>query len=126
MYPKTVTKPWGKEIWLELNDKYCYKRLYINAGTRTSYQYHNEKRETNYIIAGEAEIWLENDDGIVEKKIMKADDCFNVAPLRKHRVIAITDVVLQEVSTPEVDDVVRIEDDTNRSDGRIESEHKTP
>ncbi len=126
MYPKTVTKPWGKEIWLELNDKYCYKRLFINAGTRTSYQYHKEKTETNYIIAGEAEIWLENDNGVVEKKIMKADDFFNVVPLRKHRVIAITDVILQEVSTPEVDDVVRIEDDTNRLGGRIESEHKTP
>lgn len=123
-YPKTVTKPWGREIWLELNDRYCYKRLYINAGHRTSFQYHEKKRETNYIIAGEAEIWLENDKGVVEKKKMKADDFFNVIPPRKHRVIAITDLVLQEVSTPEVDDVVRLEDDAHRGDGRIESEHR--
>ncbi len=67
---KTVSKPWGKEIWLELNDKYCYKRIYINAGTRTSYQYHENKLETNYIIDGEAEVWLEDDNGIVEKKII--------------------------------------------------------
>ena len=40
---KTVNKPWGREEWLELNDRYCYKRIYINAGTKTSYQYHNEK-----------------------------------------------------------------------------------
>lgn len=121
---KIVNKPWGREEWLELNDRYCYKRIYINAGTRTSYQYHKQKLETNYIIEGEAEIWLENDLGVVEKTIMKAGDFFNVKPPKKHRVIAITDLILQEVSTPEVDDVIRIEDDTDRGDGRLESEHK--
>lgn len=123
---KIIYKPWGKEEWLELNDKYCYKRIYINAGYKTSYQYHNFKRETNYIISGEAEIWLENEEGVVEKKIMKSGDFFNVLPPKKHRVIALTDIILQEVSTPEVDDVIRIEDDTNRENGKIENEHKTP
>jgi NDP-sugar pyrophosphorylase family protein/mannose-6-phosphate isomerase-like protein (cupin superfamily) len=123
---KTVTKPWGKEEWLELNEKYCYKRIYINAGYKTSYQYHNFKRETNYIISGEAEIWLENDEGVVEKKIMKAGDYFNVTPPKKHRVIALTDIILQEVSTPEVDDVIRINDEFARGDGKIEGEHQTP
>ena len=123
---KIVTKPWGKEEWLELNPAYCYKRIYINAGHKTSYQYHNYKYETNYIISGEAEIWLENDIGVVEKKIMKEGEFFNVPPPKKHRVIALTDLILQEVSTPEVDDVVRMEDDTNRSDGKIESEHIQP
>lgn len=123
---KTVIKPWGKEEWLELNEKYCYKRIYINAGYKTSYQYHERKRETNYIISGTAEVWLENDNGIVEKKIMKDGDYFNVTPPKKHRVIALTDIILQEVSTPEVDDVIRIEDDANRKDGKIEGEHATP
>jgi mannose-6-phosphate isomerase len=122
---KVVSKPWGKEIWLELNDKYCYKRIYINAGTKTSYQYHENKKETNYLIEGEAEVWLENDEGVVEKKIMKKDDYFTVVPPKKHRVIAITDIILQEVSTPEVDDVIRIEDDHERGDGKIESEHSS-
>ena len=120
---KVVSKPWGKEVWLELNDKYCYKRIYINAGTRTSYQYHENKLETNYIIDGKAEVWLENDEGTVEKTMMKKDDSFTVIPPRKHRVIALTDLILQEVSTPEVDDVIRIEDDSGRSGGRIDSEH---
>ena len=120
---KTVYKPWGKEIWLELNDKYCYKRIYINAGTRTSYQYHKNKLETNYIINGKAEVWLENDEGVVEKKVMIKDQFFTVIPPRKHRVIALTDLILQEVSTPEVDDVIRIEDDSGRGTGRIDSEH---
>lgn len=123
---KVVYKPWGKEEWLELNDKYCYKRIYINKGHKTSYQYHNFKRETNYLISGEAEIWLENDEGIVEKKLMKAGEYFNVSPPKKHRVIALTDIILQEVSTPEVDDVIRLEDDTNRPDGRLEYEHIKP
>ena len=123
---KTVYKPWGKEEWLELNDRYCYKRIYINAGHKTSYQYHNFKRETNFLISGQAEIWLENDEGVVEKFIMNAGEYFNVTPPKKHRVISLTDIILQEVSTPEVDDVVRLEDDTNRKDGRLEHEHQPP
>lgn len=123
---KVVHKPWGKEEWLELNDAYCYKRIYINAGYKTSFQYHQFKKETNYIISGEAEVWLENDEGVVEKKIMKGGEFFNVTPPKKHRVIAITDIILQEVSTPHVDDVFRINDEFNRADGKIEAEHKTP
>jgi mannose-6-phosphate isomerase-like protein (cupin superfamily) len=124
--PKIVEKPWGKEIWLALNDKYCYKRIEIKAGFKTSYQYHNYKLETNYIIKGNAEVWLENDDGIVEKFYMKEGDFFTVIPPKKHRVIAISDVILQEVSTPEVDDVIRINDEFNRLDGKIEEEHSIP
>jgi len=123
---KTIYKPWGKEVWLELNDKYCYKRIYINAGTKTSYQYHEQKLETNFIIEGTAEVWLENDKGIVEKKIMKAGEYFTVEPPKKHRVIAVTDIILQEVSTPEVDDVIRISDDSGRGDGKINHEHMKP
>jgi len=123
---KSIYKPWGKEVWLELNDKYCYKRIYINAGTKTSYQYHEYKLETNFIIEGTAEVWLENDTGIIEKKIMKAGEYFTVEPPKKHRVIAITDIILQEVSTPEVDDVIRISDDSGRGDGKIQHEHLKP
>jgi NDP-sugar pyrophosphorylase family protein/mannose-6-phosphate isomerase-like protein (cupin superfamily) len=123
---KVVYKPWGKEEWLELNDSYCYKRIHINAGYKTSFQYHNKKKETNYIISGSAEVWLENENGDIEKKIMRAGEYFNVSPPKKHRVIALTDVILQEVSTPEVDDVVRIDDEYARQDGKIEAEHKTP
>ena len=123
---RIVHKPWGKEEWLALNEFYCYKRIYINAGYKTSYQYHEFKHETNYIISGTAEVWLENEEGIVEKKIMEAGDFFDVIPPRKHRVIAITDIILQEVSTPHVDDVFRIDDEFKRSDGKIEAEHKTP
>jgi NDP-sugar pyrophosphorylase family protein/mannose-6-phosphate isomerase-like protein (cupin superfamily) len=123
---KIVYKPWGKEEWLEQNEFYCYKRIYINKGYRTSYQYHNEKVETNYIISGKAEVWLENDNGVVEILQLKEGDFFNVKPPRKHRVIAKTDIILQEVSTPQVDDVIRISDDTHRIDGKIINEHLKP
>lgn len=120
---KIVKKPWGEEHWLELNQKYCYKRIYINAGTRTSFQYHEQKLETNFIASGEAEIWLEDDAGVIQKTKMGPGEYFTVKPPRKHRVIALTDIILMEVSTPEVDDVIRIQDDAARPDGRIETEH---
>ena len=123
MSKKIIKKPWGEEHWLELNERYCYKRMYIDAGTRTSYQYHNQKLETNFIVQGEAEIWLEDDLGVVQRTKMGPGEYFTVKPPRKHRVIALTDLVLMEVSTPEVDDVVRLQDDAARSDGRIEAEH---
>ncbi|MDO8424108.1 MAG: cupin domain-containing protein [bacterium] len=121
--PKVVQKPWGKEEWLELNERYCYKRIYMDAGMRSSFQVHQYKHETNYLIAGRAEIWLDNEHGELEKEVLEAGQYYVVPPGRRHRVIALTNLILQEVSTPEVDDVLRIEDDTNRPDGRIESEH---
>lgn len=128
-FPFTVKKPWGKEVWLELwqgpkGHGYCYKRIYIKRRTKTSLQYHSKKIETNYIIKGRAEVWLENDSGEIIKKMMKVGDSFTVVPPKKHRIIAKTDVILQEVSTPDVDDVIRIQDDSGRGHGRIESEHK--
>jgi len=56
---KTITKPWGKEELLELNDKYCYKRIYFNAGHQCSLQYHEYKKETIYVVSGEGYIHLE-------------------------------------------------------------------
>lgn len=116
---KVVKKPWGQEIWIELNDRYCYKQIQINAGHRTSLQYHNEKLETNYILSGEAEVVLGD-----EVKKMTEGEAFTVTPTVVHRVTALTDLVMMEVSTPEVDDVVRLADDASRPDGRIESEHE--
>jgi len=123
---KIVTKPWGKEEWIELNDKYCFKRICIKSGYKTSLQYHEKKKETNYIISGEGEMWLENEKGIIEKNIIKPGDCVTIEPLIKHRIVALTDIIFHEVSTPEVDDVIRVDDDNNRGNGCIESEHKIP
>lgn len=124
-YPaKVVLKPWGREEWLHLDRDYCYKKILIVAGTKTSFQYHERKKETNYLLSGKAEFWLENDEGEIEKKVVGPGTLMTVNPPRKHRVIALTDIVLMEASTPQVDDVVRISDDYQRPDGRIDSEHK--
>lgn len=114
----TVLKNWGHERWLNVNDRYAYKRIYINAGHRTSLQYHEKKMETNYVISGTAKVLIGDEWFEVAQ-----DDFFTIPPGIIHRIHAITDLVLQEVSTPEVLDVIRVEDDANRPSGHIEEEH---
>ena len=99
------------------------KKLYIKKGTKTSFQYHKKKVETNYLLDGTIEAWFENVTGIVEKKILKAGSIWSVPAGVKHRIVTLQDIVLIEASSPEVDDVIRISDDTLRGDGRIDSEH---
>jgi mannose-6-phosphate isomerase len=122
--PYVVQKPWGHEEWLAVNYAYVYKRIYVRAGERTSLQYHERKIETNYIVSGDAEVWLEDESGTLQKSRMRTGQHFTVNPKRKHRIAAVSDLVLQEVSSPEVDDVIRVEDDSERGDGRIDSEHQ--
>lgn len=116
--PQFVVKPWGNETWLSENKFYCYKRIFIKAGHRTSLQYHKFKFETNYLIAGEARVLLGE-----TWHNLKAGDFFDVEPWTQHRVEAVTDIILQEASSSHTSDVIRVEDDTQRPDGRIESEH---
>ena len=123
--PKRVVKPWGWEDWLEHNDWYCFKVILIKAGTRTSFQYHEIKHETNYIISGNADLLLENENGQMETHRVGPGDSFVIEPPRRHRFVAITDLLLAEASTPQVNDVIRIEDDSGRPDGKIDAEHQS-
>ena len=129
---KVVKKPWGKEIWInfkkgenigDLEKKYIMKKLYIKKGTRTSFQFHEKKVETNFLISGEVEAWFESQKGFIEKKILGPGAIWTIPSGVKHRIITLDDVILLESSSTEVDDVIRIDDDTLRGDGRIESEH---
>lgn len=129
---KIVKKPWGKEVWINYrkNEKigdeekrYVIKKLYINKDTRTSFQYHKKKDETNYLIKGSVEAWFETEDKKIDKKILKAGSIWSIQAGKKHRIVTLENVILIEASSPEVDDVVRIADDTLRGDGRIKSEH---
>ena len=106
---KTVDKPWGREEWIVLNDKYCLKRLYINAGEKLSLQYHEEKTETLILEEGICDLILGD-----EYTLMYKNEPYTVHPQEIHRLIAHKDTVILEVSTPEVDDVVRLQDDYNR------------
>ncbi len=126
---KRVIKPWGEEIWINgRHPTFAFKRIVLNAGHRTSLQYHEFKRETNLLLAGAARLHYNEiagaHDGPYDSTAFDAVAVIDVTPGILHRIEAITDVTLFEVSTPHLDDVIRISDDTNRADGVITSEHE--
>ena len=112
-----VDKPWGYEhIWAKTN-KYVGKLLYIKEEERLSLQYHRKKEETIYVLEGTLELVLEEGSRRErESLILQPGDVYHIKPLTVHRFAATqgTDVKLMEVSTTELDDVVRIEDDYSR------------
>lgn len=117
-----VTKPWGYEIWLALNEFYAYKLIHMKSGMMSSLQSHVHKIETNYVISGKAKVLLEI-NGEMQEFIFEAGTGWNVEPGQKHRVISIDDYTALEVSTPHLNDVIRHEDVYNRNSGKINIEH---
>ena len=108
---KIVKKPWGKETWFAITKKYVGKILFIKKGHRLSKQYHKIKHETIYTLSGRYIMELKN-----SKKFMKQGSVIVIPPKKIHRMYAkFCDVTLLEVSTPEVWDVVRMEDDYGRN-----------
>ena len=129
---KIVVKPWGRVVWVNFRKgenigdekkKYIMKKLYIKKGTKTSFQYHENKVETNFLIEGSVEAWFENKKGHIDVKVLSAGSIWTIPAGVKHRIVTLEDIILFESSSTEVDDVIRIEDDTLRGDGRIQSEH---
>ncbi len=110
--PRIVPKPWGREEWLYVGDRVVMKRLVVSAGSRFSLQYHEQKEEAWVFESGRARVRLGDAEGIVEP-----GDVVAVPPGTVHRVEALEDVTFLEVSTPELTDVVRIEDDFGRAGG---------
>lgn len=110
---RRVDKPWGhEEVWAE-SLHYVGKILYINEGFRLSRQYHLKKEETFRVLKGEMILEINEGDDLLEIH-MKEGDVFHCPPLTVHRMCAIMDVEVLEVSTNHLDDVVRIEDDYGR------------
>lgn len=113
MVPRIVDKPWGYElIWAE-TDNYVGKVLHINKGHKLSRQYHIVKEETFMIQNGEMYLEIGHPTKL-EIHNLKVGDVFHCAPNTIHRMVAITDVDVIEISTPQLNDVVRIEDDYGR------------
>jgi quercetin dioxygenase-like cupin family protein len=106
---KRVPKPWGHELHWAHSDRYVGKILHINAGQQLSLQYHNRKDETVYVYSGRLLYELEV-DGVLTKREMTPGDAMRVTPKTVHRMTAIEDCEVLEVSTPEIDDVVRLQD----------------
>lgn len=110
-----VDKPWGHElIWAKTGD-YVGKILHIKKGHKLSLQYHREKEETILVSSGEMLFVFENEQGQLEEIPLKAGEAHHIPTGRKHRMIGVTDCDVFEVSTPQLDDVVRLEDGYGRS-----------
>ncbi len=111
---RRVDKPWGHElIWAE-TDRYVGKILVIEAGQRLSLQYHQVKDEAIYVLAGRLLLELDDDAGELRSEELGAGDHRRIRTGRRHRYAAIERTELLEVSTPELDDVVRLSDDYGR------------
>lgn len=105
-----VDKPWGREEIFAETDAYVGKILFIRAGEALSLQYHERKEETLRVLDGELEVVLGADIAGLETFHLQPGAVFHVAPRELHRMVATTDCYLLEVSTSELDDVVRLED----------------
>lgn len=110
-----VDKPWGYELRWGITDRYAGKVLHINKGEALSLQYHERKDEYQYLVKGAVDIELGGPDEVLKKHRMQAGDTLHIRPGTRHRLTAVEDTDIFEVSTPEVDDVVRLEDRYGRA-----------
>jgi mannose-6-phosphate isomerase len=110
--PKRVEKPWGHEVWWARTERYVGKILHVKAGESLSLQYHNVKDETILIQSGRLlfETKPAGDPGELRRIEMSPGDVFHITPGTLHRMTGLTDCDIVEVSTPELEDVVRLED----------------
>jgi mannose-6-phosphate isomerase-like protein (cupin superfamily) len=108
--PRIVPKPWGREVWYAHEDRYAGKIIEVNAGFALSLQKHERKQETMYLQSGRLVYHLNGTD-----YEMAPGDCITINPGDVHRVEALEDAVILEVSTPELDDVIRLEDRYGRA-----------
>jgi mannose-6-phosphate isomerase len=113
--PRQVDKPWGWElVWAE-TDRYVGKLLFVRAGESLSLQYHEVKEESWLVREGRARLELGEVGGELETLEIGLGDAFHLPPRTVHRLSALEDTLVIEVSTPHLDDVVRLEDEYGRT-----------
>jgi mannose-6-phosphate isomerase-like protein (cupin superfamily) len=113
---RRVEKPWGYELVFALTDRYCGKIIFVRAGEQLSLQYHERKDETVYLHAGRIEMEIgEAGEELRAVEVVGPGASFRLAPGVVHRWRAVEDSLVLEVSTPELDDVVRLEDRYGRA-----------
>ncbi len=108
-------KPWGKEIWFAQTENYAGKILIVKKGERLSLQYHQQKSETQYLYAGQVKLTYGSSENDLQEIILNPGDKFDIYPYTIHRVEGIEDSVIFEVSTPQLDDIVKLADDYGRT-----------
>jgi mannose-6-phosphate isomerase len=112
-----TTKPWGHEIiFTKPEDPYTGKIIYLNAGKQFSLQVHDKKQETQMLISGEATLIIDNEKGEMTEIPMVQFKGYTLLVGQRHRVRAVTDAAIYEVSTPETGTTYRLEDDYKRPD----------
>jgi mannose-6-phosphate isomerase len=113
-----VEKPWGYELHWAKTDRYVGKIIHVNAGHALSLQYHNLKDETIYLHSGRLLFEIQEGEALVSRE-MHPGEHVHITPKTIHRMTAIEDSDILEVSTPELNDVVRLEDRYGREDKKI-------
>ncbi len=103
-------KPWGYELRWAITDRYAGKILHVKKGEALSLQFHERKDEFQYVIEGSVDIEIGGPDGALTTRRMSAGDTLHITPGTRHRITAVEHTDIFEVSTPEIDDVVRLED----------------
>ena len=110
-----VEKPWGHELIWAKAEQYAGKLLFVRAGQALSLQFHREKDESWYVLEGRAELQLgEAGQAVLTSEVVGPGAAFRFRPGTVHRVRAIEDTTILEVSTPQLDDIVRLEDEYGR------------
>ncbi|HEX8690409.1 MAG TPA: cupin [Solirubrobacterales bacterium] len=115
MRPRRVEKPWGHEVWWAHTTEYAGKLLYVEAGHELSLQLHREKDETSYLLSGRLLLTQGPTVDELEREEIGPGHAWRVEPGTVHSIEAIEDSVVLEVSTPQLDDVVRLKDRYRRS-----------
>ena len=109
-----VDKPWGHELRWAITDRYLGKLIHVDRGHQLSLQYHVQKDEAIFVASGLLDLVLEDQAGALHVHRLTPGMSARVRPGRRHRFIAVEDTDLFEVSSPEIDDVVRLEDSYGR------------
>ncbi len=110
-----VAKPWGYELRFAITERYVGKVIHVNRGEMLSLQYHRQKDETLLMTRGRMDLQLEGDDGAMHTVRLEPGMVMRILPGRKHRMRAVEESEFFEVSSPEIEDVVRLEDKYGRA-----------
>lgn len=113
--PTRVDKPWGHELIWAHTGTYVGKVLHVRSGHALSLQYHETKDETIHLLRGRMRFWVGPDTESLAEVELAEGQSFHIPPGTVHRMEAVTDVDILEASTPQLEDVVRLEDRYGRT-----------
>jgi mannose-6-phosphate isomerase len=111
--PQKTEKPWGYELLFALTSQYVGKVIFVRKGYRL--QYHKEKDESMYLLQGKVLFTVQPQNGKMSETVGESGFCLHLPPMTTHRIEALEDATIIEVSSPQLSDVVRLQDDYGRA-----------